>query len=461
MRESSRLRSPVRSSAPEQWTLCGEGVCFAAMSTGRWPASHSLILLLFCACGDDTTPPTQDSGTTSEESSTEADSESSSADASSSSEGGDGDATTGGDGDGDGDSGDGDAEATGDGDGEGQWHLPECEAPSGIPGLAFSPDGGATVHHTDTPFSGTSYTFGIARLAQPNHLVAQSGDKLYRSEDAGCTWTVIDGWSGSFSRLTVGPQDRVWIWGDNLTQLAYLDGTTVTYANPELNVRGIATDPDDPDRVYMGDDMGVRVSDDAGQTWTKMGYAPGEQTLAYRVAFAPTRPQRIIIGRMLEGMWRSDDFAESWNSATGLNPLDPTEEVNAFDAAFTRYDEDIVWGLALEFSGLDSHRRMYRSEDGGQSFTAVQEDADPPGLIVSNGAMLWPHPDDTDRLFWSVGTCFSGAGADLYVYDHSLGQTTTYKHPYAGITTVEANPADPNFLYLGLQDPGHPGPECE
>lgn len=69
-----------------------------------------------------------------------------------------------------------------------------------------------------------------------------SADNLYRSDDGGLTWSDIT--------------------GDLPTGL------------PEAPVRGIARHPDDPNRLYVGTQVGIFESADGGTTWSTNNYGP-------------------------------------------------------------------------------------------------------------------------------------------------------------------------------------------
>ncbi|MFM8532848.1 MAG: WD40/YVTN/BNR-like repeat-containing protein [Acidimicrobiia bacterium] len=70
------------------------------------------------------------------------------------------------------------------------------------------------------------------------------GDHVYRSRDFGQTWTALPG-----------------------------SGSGVL---PNLPVHAIVVDPDDPQRLYLGTDLGVIVSVDGGRTWMteETGFGP-------------------------------------------------------------------------------------------------------------------------------------------------------------------------------------------
>ena len=105
-----------------------------------------------------------------------------------------------------------------------------------------------------------------------------------------------------------------------------------------------------------------------------------------------------------------------------------------------------VEGLDLADPNEATSRHIWRSTDGGLNFTAVVDAAD---ATLYNGNHMFPHPVDTNVLYFVFGSNYGNYGTDLYRYDHA-DATISVTHNKWHDTVVAFSPADPSFLYPGL-----------
>lgn len=154
------------------------------------------------------------------------------------------------------------------------------------------------------------------------------------------------------------------------------------------NIGAIRVDPTNPNLVYVaaignpfapGVDRGLYRSSDGGTSWKKILYV-SDSTGAVDVELQPDRPTTIyasmwraerkpwtiISGAREGGVYKSVDGGETWRQLT--NGL-PSDLIGRSNIAVTPADPDIVYVLmeAKPGSGL------YRSNDGGESFTMVSD----------------------------------------------------------------------------------------
>jgi photosystem II stability/assembly factor-like uncharacterized protein len=99
------------------------------------------------------------------------------------------------------------------------------------------------------------------------------GAHVFRSIDGGATWQSIDG-----------------------------SGAT---AIPDIPVHSIVIDPDDPQRLYVGTDIGVMVSVDAGRTWMteETGFGPAV-TMWLSLIRTPAGQKQLFAFTHGRGAWR-------------------------------------------------------------------------------------------------------------------------------------------------------------
>ncbi|WAS94887.1 WD40/YVTN/BNR-like repeat-containing protein [Nannocystis punicea] len=341
------------------------------------------------------------------------------------------------------------------GPGEG-WQPPNCELVTGTGAVTFSFDQGATLTPMDQQIKPVTYTFGLVALGKPGAMLAGSGQQILASDDAGCSWHSI-GMAGNPNapavRLHAAGETRAYAYGDNNDAIVRVDDEVIQkLSSPagQEGIVGLGVDPDDPDHVRIGDSAGrVWDSVDAGMTWEQVGIPAFAGTLAYRAAFDPNDIDHVLFGALAEGVLVSHDAGEGWQSATGLS----SGNANGFNVVVSPVQGDIVWveGLDLEDPNDQTQRHVYRSEDGGLTFTAVVEANE---AMLYNGNHLFPHPTDPDVLYFVFGSNYQNYGTDLFRYDYGEDKITL-THNMWHDTVITFLPGDPSVIYLGLSiEPG-------
>lgn len=327
-----------------------------------------------------------------------------------------------------------------------EWVTPSCATISGTAAVTFTADEGETLTPTATTLQGVGYT-GLAALDTPNTLLAEHKGSLLRSEDAGCTWSAIGSLQGGLFRITAARGGIAYAWVDNGDAFYRIDpdGTATLLDTPADNIVGLGVDPADGLHLRIGHATGA-VSDsvDGGETWTKQGFpaTTGKLSIGYRMVFDPADLDHILFGQSTMAAQVTTDGAATWTPSAGLGQ----NGANTFSLAVSPANGQIVWAESLEL-GPDQ-RHIYRSDDGGLTFTSVVTESATVDLI--NGTLIVPHATDPDVLYFVFGTYFQAYGTDLYRYDHVTGEVTTKHNAYHDISSIVASPADPSLLYLGL-----------
>lgn len=207
-------------------------------------------------------------------------------------------------------------------------------------GLVISKDGGCTFHwlcEQNIGYGGTwDPQYGIAG----DTIFATTFDGLRVSRDGGCSFSTAAATEGLWiDALAIGPTGEIWI------------GTAETAgANDILR------------------------STDGGVTFQSRGMQSAEVWWK-SVLVAPSNPQRVYItGYQVAGtptgyFYRSDDAGEQWTPS----PLDgvqyggtPVLRIRAIDPA----NPDVVF-MSSEAANAQSGDRLYRSTDGGMTWTEV------------------------------------------------------------------------------------------
>lgn len=313
--------------------------------------------------------------------------------------------------------------------------------------------------------------------------------ETYASDDGGTTWKAFGGlWTVASS--PVAPQT---LYGGADGGVGRSTDGGLTWVDQGLDdVEDLALDPQNPDVVYAlsldPDEGGVYRSEDGGEGWTHTGPADleiypddfGDLVLG-KLTMDLRRPSAlymlyVVLGEGAFGeAYRTLDGGESWT----LLPLDPWSPV--FDLAIAPDSgqrlyaaggdagvllsedsgdswsaigaDDLMAGfvcLAVAIDpqrpqrvcagGLDSESgagQLYRTEDGGSSWTAI-------------GDRLVDPETGTTPAVWSLaftpgdpGKLYAGTSAGVFVTASSPGQTTA----------VEGAGSGPALAWLGQNYP--------
>ena len=139
------------------------------------------------------------------------------------------------------------------------------------------------------------------------------GNGLYRSDDAGQTWTALDRSQSMiwrpfyFANLIVDPKDENKIYKPDLSLIASNDGGK-SFSNISGSAHGdfhdVWIDPNATDHLITGDDGGVWYSYDGGNRWWKGDNLPISQF--YHVSVDMDRPYHVYGGLQDNSSWVGD-----------------------------------------------------------------------------------------------------------------------------------------------------------
>lgn len=289
------------------------------------------------------------------------------------------------------------------------------------------------------------------------------GDGMYKSVDAGKTWTRI-GLEDSqhIGRIVVDPKnpDVVFVaalghaYGLNEMRGIYrsADGgkswQKLLYKDNKSGAIDIAMDPGNPRILFAalweaqrmpwgmssgGPGSGLYKSVDGGTSWTRLeGHGlPGGVLGKIGVSVSGGNSQRVyaIIEAEKGGIYRSDDGGENWRQTNGDHRF--TQRAWYYHHIFADpKNAETVYVL---------NTTMYRSTDGGKSFTAVRT---PHG----DDHGLWIDPTNTD---WMINSNDGGATVS---HDGGKTWTTQYNQPTAQFYHVSTDNSFPYRVYGAQQD---------
>jgi photosystem II stability/assembly factor-like uncharacterized protein len=113
-------------------------------------------------------------------------------------------------------------------------------------------------------------------------------------------------------RLYVGAQSGglTWLTDEGLAVYEALDADS-RYVRQEATLHALYVHGAAPQRLYAGTERGLYASDDAGETWQRMGSAlEGQRVLCLYIP--PTAPDTLLAGLAGGGVWFSQDDGVTW-----------------------------------------------------------------------------------------------------------------------------------------------------
>jgi len=296
------------------------------------------------------------------------------------------------------------------------------------------------------------------------------GDGIYKSTDAGQTWTHLGLRDGQqIPALAVDPRDsnRLFAavlghpYGPNPERGIYrsLDGGAVwervLYVDQDTGGSDVAIDPAHPevvyatlwedrqapwefDNEYSGTHGGIFKSTDSGATWSKLTRGLPAEVLQADIAVAASNSRRLYATVASPGtveIYRSDDSGENWTRAT--TDSRPAMRIGGGDLPVPRVDPqnpDIVYSASIV---------LWQSIDGGKTWTGIK--GAPGGDDYQN---LWINPLNPEIIL-----LVSDQGAVVSV---NRGRTWSswYNQPTAQMFHATATNTFPYRICSGQQESG-------
>ena len=298
------------------------------------------------------------------------------------------------------------------------------------------------------------------------------GDGIYKSTDAGKTWTYLGLRDGQqIAQLAVDPKnpDRVFVavaghpYGPNEERGVYrsLDGgkrfEKVLYRDENVGASDVQIDPSNPQVVYAalwesregpwengvfnGDGGGIFRSTDGGKTWRQLTKGLPSNIVQANIAIAPSAPETLFAAvrtKTIAKLYRSDDAGETWSGTTD-DPR-PGLGIGGGDLPVVRFDPknpQIVYSASVV---------CWKSTDGGKTWDGWR--GAPGGDDYQN---LWINPNNPDIILLG-----SDQGAIVTV-NGGKSWSSWYNQSTAQLYHVSADNGFPYRLYSGQQESGSVG----
>lgn len=276
--------------------------------------------------------------------------------------------------------------------------------------------------------SGRIAAFAVHPTDTSHYYVAVASGGVWKTTNAGTTWTPIFDNEGSYSigAIALDPKNPHVVWvgsGENNSQrsVAYGDGvyrsddSGKTWKNVGLksseHIGRILIDPRNSDVVYVaaqgplwnaGGDRGLYKTSDGGKTW-RMILSISDNTGVTDVVFDPRNPDVLIaaayqrrrhVWTLINGgpesaIYKSVDGGATWKKLkSGL----PSEDLGRISLAIAPTNPDIVYA---GIESIDKKGGVFRSADLGETWER-RNDFDQGAMYFAGVAV---DPKNADRIY--------------------------------------------------------------
>jgi hypothetical protein len=228
----------------------------------------------------------------------------------------------------------------------------------------------------------------------------------------------------------------------------------------------IATDPVEPNRLYIAAGMysadwarnsAILRSIDYGKTFQradlpfKMGANEDGRSIGERLAIDPNQNRTLYFGSRHDGLWKSMDFAVTWDKVESFPVKSSIGRRNAGIGWIVFDPRSGSPGKASStiYAGVeDGNVALYQSKDAGATWQAV--DGQPQGIFPHHAVL------DSDGVLFI--TCANGPGPND-VTDGAVWKLDTSSGKWTNISPMLPNKHGAlRFGYAGLSiDAAHPG----
>ncbi|MGQ0648516.1 MAG: WD40/YVTN/BNR-like repeat-containing protein [Gemmatimonadaceae bacterium] len=316
-------------------------------------------------------------------------------------------------------------------------------------------------------FAGNPDILFVGTGEQNNRQSTSWGNGVYKSTDAGKTWTHLGlAPTRHIARVAIHPTNadiayvaaagNLWAPSPDRGVYKTSDGgrtwSKVLYVDTLTGATDIVINASDPNVIVAatyqrmrtpsgfnggGPGSGIHKSTDGGATWRNItaGVPAGDKG-RIGLAMAKTNPRILIalIEHQTEsGTYRSEDGGDTWTRVNRLNPRPMYYSKPVIDPT----NADRVWVPGVT---------VYRSDDGGRNFRTLPTGPTYDVGLKGDHHAFWINPKDSRHVY------LGGDGGLHESWD--LGETWVRMNnlPIGQFYAVAADDRDPYWVYGGMQD---------
>lgn len=294
-------------------------------------------------------------------------------------------------------------------------------------------------------------------------VMTSFGDGIYKSTDAGTTWTHM-GLEGTrhisdviihpddFETLYVGAQGPVHGPGTERGVFKSTDGGKtwhkVLYVDENTGVSSLVMDPVNPRILYAatwqhrrfpwkvvsgGPGSAIYKSTDAGNTWEKLTMGLPDTMGKIGLSLSAADPSRVYAivetEKSRSGLYRSDDGGKHWRLLSNDQNI-TARSWYYMEVYADPNNADVVYVL---------NAPLMRSIDGGKTFESLR-------VVHGDCHGFWINPENSNNV------AMAEDGGATISFDRGRVWSTFNNQPTAQFYRVSADRQSPYWLYSGQQD---------
>lgn len=279
-------------------------------------------------------------------------------------------------------------------------------------------------------------------------------DGLYRSDDAGDSWSAVSasglgtfyssyGWW--FGRIWVNPSNANALWADGIYLYRSTNGgDSFSSIGNSMHADHHAQwfSPSNPNFILKGNDGGLYRSTNGGGSWSKLNTLPITQF--YTIDVHPSEPEKVHGGAQDNGTVRTPGgLLNDWEALFGGDGHYVNVDPNDTDVIYVEYQ----------------YGNLYKSVNGGASFSSAtsgisgsdRKNWSTPVVVdpASDGKPSTTLYYGANRLYRSTNSAgsWSAISGDLSDGFGGSGGVT-----FGTITTIAVAPSDSATIYVGTDD---------
>lgn len=255
------------------------------------------------------------------------------------------------------------------------------------------------------------------------------GGVIAVSSDSGRTWERRDAGLEDFSvrAIAVDPNDANFVVVGGLTGVyrSRNAGKTWTKISDQINVESLAIDPRSQDRIFVGTWRQGWRTDDGGKSWKHVADGMVLDTDMFHITIDPAKPDNVWVATC-GWVYNSQNGGDKWTRyRDGFNNR------RIHDVDIDPCDRDVVYAGSV--AGL------YRTEDQGKSWYVMTDES-----LVINSVVL--HPQRPQRIVLGI----EGDGVYLSNDRGKTFQRTSDGLHNLRITTITPDPFKKNRVYASV-----------
>jgi photosystem II stability/assembly factor-like uncharacterized protein len=255
------------------------------------------------------------------------------------------------------------------------------------------------------------------------------GGVIAVSSDSGRTWERRDAGLEDFSvrAIAVDPNDASFVVAGGLTGVyrSRNAGKTWTKISDQINVESLAIDPRSQDRIFVGTWRQGWRTDDGGKSWKHVADGMVLDTDMFHITIDPTQPDNVWVATC-GWVYNSQNGGDKWTRyRDGFNNR------RIHDVDIDPCDKDVVYAGSV--AGL------YRTEDKGKSWYVMTDES-----LVINSVVL--HPQRPQRIVLGI----EGDGVYLSNDRGKTFKRTSDGLHNLRITNIAPDPFTKNRVYASV-----------